>query len=249
MNQKTIKKYSSLAFKKYREGYGLFLAEGYHIIEELLKSDWEIESLITSNNEMFEKLDSFRRSLNPELVKPAIINKIADAKTPQEILAIVKIPETRGTDIAIYNRIAVADGIKDPGNIGTMIRTARAFGFNAVIITSKSVDIFNPKVVRAAQGAMFGIALFYNVRAGDISNNLKSTHTFYALDPRGDIDINEIDPDDKSVLMAGSEIEGISESLLKLADYRVRISHSDSVDSLNAAVACGIAMHRFSKQY
>jgi len=244
MNQKTIKKYSSLAFKKYREIHGLFLAEGYHVVEELLKSDWEIESLITSNSEISQKLGSPRGTLKPELVKPGVIDKIADAKTPQEILALVKIPQIQ-TDMAIHNRIVVADGIKDPGNMGTLIRTAYAFGFDAVITTSKSVDIFNPKVVRATQGAMFGLSLFYDIKTDVILNSLKSTHTFYALDSSGDADIDDIEPDDRYVLMIGSEIEGISESLLNLADYRIRISHTGSVDSLNAAVAGGIAMHRF----
>jgi TrmH family RNA methyltransferase len=244
MNQKTIKKYSSLAFKKYRDIYGLFLAEGYHVVEELLNSDWEIESLITSNNEMSRRLGSLKSTLKPELVKSGVIDKIAEAKTPQEILAIVKIPQIQ-TDISIHNRIVIADGIKDPGNMGTLIRTAHAFGFDAVITTSKSVDIFNPKVVRATQGAMFGLRLFYDVKTGIIFNILGSTHTFYALDPRGDTDIDDIESDDRYVLMVGSEIEGVSESLLNQADYRIRISHDDSVDSLNAAVAAGIAMYRF----
>ena len=244
MNQKTIKKYSSLAQKKYRDNHGLFLAEGYHLIDELLKSDWGIECTLTSNGEMFEKLKKEKKIPDLELVKPAVISKIATTRTPQEILAVVKIPRIQ-TDIEIHNRILIADGIKDPGNMGTMIRTARAFGFDAVITTSKSVDIFNPKVVRATQGAMFGLRIFFNVKIKDIDEKLKPTHTFYALDPRGDIDINNIDPDDKSVLMVGSEIKGISEPLLNLSDYRIRISHTDTVDSLNAAVAGGIAMHRF----
>jgi TrmH family RNA methyltransferase len=247
MNQKTIKKYSSLAFKKYREIYGLFLAEGYHVVEELLKSDWEIESLITSNNEMSEKLGSLGETLKPKLVRPGVIDKIADAKTPQEILAIVKIPQIQ-TDISIHNRIVIADGIKDPGNMGTLIRTAHAFGFDAVLTTSKSVDIFNPKVVRATQGAMFGLRLFYDVKTDIILNRLRSSHTFYALDPRGDTDIDDIESDDRYILMVGSEIEGVSESLLNQADYKIRISHAGPVDSLNAAIAAGIAMYCFSKK-
>ncbi len=249
MNEKTIKKYSSLAFKKYREKYGLFLAEGQHLIDELLKSEWEPEYLITSNKETFKKLNAVKKAANLELVKPAVIEKIASTKTPQEILGIVKIPRISATDLTACRRIIIADRIKDPGNMGTIIRTARAFGFDAVITTPSSVDIFNPKVVRATQGAMFGIKLFFNIKIKEIGEKLRPTHTFYALDPRGNTDIDDIYPDDRHVLMVGSEIEGVGESLLSFADYRIRIWHTDSVDSLNAAVAAGIAMHRFSATY
>ncbi|UCE67464.1 MAG: RNA methyltransferase [Candidatus Zixiibacteriota bacterium] len=246
MNQKTIKKYSSLAFKKYRGKYGLFLAEGSHIIDELLRSEWDTECILTSNGELFEKLEKEKIIHDIELVKPAVIGKIATTKTPQEILGVVKIPQLSTADLTFYKRIIITDRIKNPGNMGTIIRTARAFGFNAVITTSKSVEIFNPKVVRAAQGAMFGVRLFFNIKTKEIGEKLKSTHTFYALDPRGDIDINNIESHDRHVLIVGSEIEGISESLMNLVDHRIRISHTGSVDSLNAAVAGGIAMHRFS---
>ncbi|UCC78900.1 MAG: RNA methyltransferase [Candidatus Zixiibacteriota bacterium] len=249
MNEKIIKKYSSLAFKKYREKYGLFLAEGHHLIDELLKSHWEPEHLITSNGETFRKLNSIKKAANLELVKPAIIEKIATTKTPQEILGIVKIPRISTTNLTACRRIIIADRIKDPGNMGTIIRTARAFGFDAVITTPSSVDIFNPKVIRATQGAMFGIRLFFDIKIKEIGENLRPTHTFYSLDPRGNIDIDDIYPDDRHVLMVGSEIEGVSESLSSIVHYKIRIPHTDSVNSLNAAVAAGIAMHRFSATY
>lgn len=248
MNEKIIKKYSSLAFKKYREKYGLFLVEGHHLINELLKSDWEPEHLITSNKETFNKLNSIRKKANLELVKPALIQKIATTKTPQEILGIVRIPRISTADLSSCKRIIIADRIKDPGNMGTIIRTALAFGFDAVITTPSSVDIFNPKVVRATQGAMFGVKLFFDMKIKEIGEKLGSTNAFYALDPRGGIDIDDIELDDRYVLVIGSEIEGVSEPLLSRADYRIRISHADSVDSLNAAVAAGIAMYRFGRK-
>jgi TrmH family RNA methyltransferase len=182
------------------------------------------------------------------MVNQTAIDKIASAKTPQDILAILPIPSTHDTNLALYNRVVIADGIKDPGNMGTIIRSARAFGFESLMTTTTSVDIFNPKVVRATQGAMFGIKIIDNISTKLIEDELKTTHTLYALDPGGDINIDDIESEDRSALIIGSEIEGIEQSLLKLADYRIRISHTGSVDSLNAAVAGGIAMHRFGKK-
>ncbi len=247
MNQNRLKKYSSLAFGKYRKKYGLFLAEGRHLVEELLKSDWDIETIISSGDDNDKLIRKSRRKTEVEIVKQSVINKIATTKTAQDILAVVKIPESKSTLPPDLNRIVVADGIKDPGNMGTIIRTARAFYFDALIATASSVDIFNPKVARATQGAMFGVNLILNIDIVKIAGKLKRTHKFYALDPDGDTDIDYLKPSGKAVLMIGSETEGVSRPLLELADHRVRIPHSDSVESLNAAVACGIAMHRFGR--
>jgi TrmH family RNA methyltransferase len=248
MNQNLIKKYSSLRYKKYRKKYRLFLAEGYHLVEELLKSDWKIESVLTSNIQRYKELEGLKKIGSLELVNPSVINKIADTSTPQDILAVVEIPSPPDSGYDIEGHVVIADRIKDPGNLGTIIRTARAFGFDAVVSTSTSADIFNPKTVRATQGAMFRIKILYSLKVALLENFLKPTHTFYALDPGGDKDVDNIQPADRSALIIGSEIEGIDDSLLALADYRIKIPQSDTVDSLNAAVAGGIAMHRFRQK-
>lgn len=246
MNLKNVKKYSSLAHKKYRDKWGLFLAEGRHIVNELLNSDWEIQSLLTSDAQMFEIFREGKKAENIEFVAPSVLSKIATTKTPQEILAVVRIPEKPEVDITAMARIIVADGISDPGNMGTIIRTARAFDFDLVITSEYSADIFNPKVVRSTQGAIFGIRTLAGLTAREITDKLKSSHKIYALSPDGKVDINKITPADKSALIIGTEIEGVSETLQNASDYLVRIPHSKNVESLNAAVAAGIAMHIFS---
>jgi TrmH family RNA methyltransferase len=248
MNLKTVKKYSSLSQKKYRDKFGLFLAEGKHIVDELLKSGWEIESLLTSKPELFESLSDSKKADNIDLVKPGVISKIATTKTPQDILAVVKIPEMQGFDISGPGKIIIADGIKDPGNMGTIVRTARAFDYDLVVTTENSADIYNPKVVRATQGALFGIEVLTELAMGEITGKLKSSHKVYALTLDGDTDINEIKPEKNYALIIGTEIEGVSATLQKACDYLVRIPHSHKVESLNAAVAAGIAMYIFSSR-
>jgi len=246
MNIKTVKKYASLAQRKYREKWQLFLAEGNHIVEELLKSDWEIESILTSGSKTFEKLNFEKKEVNCELVKQDVINKIATTKTPQEILAVVRIPQNPRYDIPAAGRVIITDGIKDPGNMGTIIRTARAFDFDLVITTENSVDIYNPKVVRASQGAIFGIGLLAGLPAARIAELLKPDHVIYALTPDGDTGINEISFETNSALIIGTEIEGVSGTLLDNCDHHIRIPHSRDVESLNAAVAAGVAMFVFN---
>jgi TrmH family RNA methyltransferase len=246
MNLKTVKKYSSLAHKKYRERHGLFLVEGKHVVDELLKSDWKIESILTTNTEIFQRLRDHKKAANIEMAKPGVIEKIATTSAPQEVLAVTRIPEPRRLDISGMTRIIVADRVNDPGNMGTIIRTARAFDFDLVITTRNSADIYNPKVVRATQGALFGINILPDQSPGSIMEKLKPSHTIYALSPGGDIDIGDIKPDQKSALIIGTEIEGVSETLQNKSDFLVRIPHSNIVESLNAAVAAGIAMHHFS---
>jgi len=245
MNIKTVKKYASLSQRKYRDKWQLFLAEGKHIVEELLKSDWEIDSILTSESKTLEKLDFEEKAVNCELVKQDVINKIATTKTPQEILAVVRIPQNQRHDIPATRRVIITDGIKDPGNMGTIIRTARAFDFDLVITTENSVDLYNPKVVRASQGAIFGIGLLAGLPAARIAELLKSGHLIYALTPDGDTDINQIRPKKNCALIIGTEIEGVSKTLLDNCHHLIRIPHSRDVESLNAAVAAGIAMFVF----
>lgn len=248
MNQNSIKKYSSLAAAKYRNKYGLFLAEGLHLVEELLKSDWEIETIVSSKRGIEKHLNATASNIAVELVDQSVIDKIATTKTPQDILAVGKIPDMTSTKMAEFDKLVIADGIKDPGNMGTIIRTAKAFDFDLLIATSDSVDIFNPKVVRATQGAMFGIPMLINTKSEIIINALKPTHKLYALVRDGAVDLENSPRNKKSALIIGTEIEGVSKPFLDNSDYLVRIPHSESVESLNAAVAAGIAMYHFSRQ-
>jgi TrmH family RNA methyltransferase len=246
MNQKTLKKYSSLKLAKYREEYRLFLGEGKHIVDELLSSDYEVESIITSRRDIFDELRNIRENLKIELIGPAAIARIATTRTPQEILAVVRIPERLDPDPAKQDRIVIADGIKDPGNMGTIIRTARAFGFDLVMTTADSADIYNPKVVRSTQGAIFAIKTMTSMKSEEIIRRLGSTHTFYSLATGGKTELDQVRPAKKSALVIGTEIRGVSRAFLDNSDFIIRIPHRKEADSLNAAVAAGIAMYVFS---
>lgn len=248
MNQKTIKKYSSLKYARYREKYGLFLAEGRHVVDELLLSDYEIETIISSGARISDELKNKRSNLVIEHIGQTAISRIATTTTPQDILAVVRIPEPRGLDLALPDKIVIADKIKDPGNMGTIIRTAKAFGFDMVITTAGSVDIYNPKVIRSTQGAMFGIRMISELNDKSIIHRFGSSHKLYSLTPDGDNRIELIEPADRYALVIGTEIEGVSPVFLDNSQFKIRIPQSGKVDSLNAAVAAAIAMYIFSSK-
>jgi len=247
MNENKKKMFRSLAHAKYRRMHGLFLVEGAHAAEELLKSSWRVESVLASDPERYSDLISHTRDIMIERVSQKDLDRIATTTTPQDILAVARIPENDLKSISLHDRILIADGLKDPANMGTIIRTAAAFGFGAFITTAGSVDIFNPKVVRATQGAMFAIDIAQRISIRDVLDRLYRSHTIYALSARGDADLREIRIDRRAALIVGAEIAGVSEQFLKAAHYKVRIPISATVESLNAAVAAGIAMFLFSR--
>lgn len=243
-----IKKYSSLKYAKYREQYGLFLAEGRHIVDELLQSDYEIEVIITASALICDELRNEHRDLNIEHIGQAAISRIATTRTPQDILAVAKIPEPGNFDLSAFDSIIIADKIKDPGNMGTIIRSAVAFGFDMVIATADSADVFNPKVVRSTQGALFGIRVLTGLIDESIIRTLRSSHTLYSLTTDGDNNIDLVKPAARFALVIGTEIEGVSPIFLDNSHFKIRIPQSGKVDSLNAAVAAAVAMYIFSSK-
>ena len=247
MNENKKKIFRSLAHAKYRRMHGLFLVESAHAVEELLKSNWRVESVMASDPGAYSDLIFNNRDLRIEKVSQKDLSRISTTSTPQGILAVARIPENDLKNISLHDRILIADGLKDPANMGTIIRTAAAFGFGAFITPAGSVDIFNPKVVRATQGAMFATDIAQRITVRDILGRFHRSHTIYALSARGDVNLREIRIDRQAALVVGAEIAGVSEQFLRAAHHKVRIPISTTVESLNAAVAAGIAMYLFSR--
>lgn len=253
MNRNEIKKIASLSRSRFRREYGLFLVEGFHTVVELLRSNWMVNSLImtaesaaSENGAICHQLAS-RRSIPVHIENAKDAARMATTETPQEILAVASIPKTDLQHTIGAKLILVADGIRDPGNLGSIIRSAVAFGFESLITTENSVDLFSPKVVRAAQGMMFQINLAPGLKTAEVVKALKVTHRLYALDTNGrdDLDLLEIPP--RSALVVGAEIAGVGEQFRAESDSLVRIPMVGPAESLNAAVAASVAMYRFSR--
>ncbi|MEW5924810.1 MAG: RNA methyltransferase [Candidatus Zixiibacteriota bacterium] len=246
------KRLKALLTKKGRSQYGQFLAEGVRLLEESLRFNSLPVTLYYSRAEMNErglKLVSLfeRQGVKCLEIAAKDINQLSDARTSQGLIGLFNIPQYGSGEIAggKYGRILMLDGVSDPGNAGALIRSALAFGFDLVLGSGETVDLYNPKVVRSSAGAIFGIP----VSAGSLADAaVLKKHQNYAViitDPRGGnirTRMRKFKAGKRLILAIGSEAEGISAELRSLADYSIRIEHSAVVESLNAAVAGSILM-------
>ncbi|AKG04165.1 RNA methyltransferase [Salimicrobium jeotgali] len=234
-NQK-VKEWKKLHKKKYRDQYGLFLVEGYHLVEEVVNSDWEVKELIVQE----ESRVPFSYEGNKELVSEAVMKEITETETPQGIMAVVYKKEE---GVETGSRFLLLDTIQDPGNLGTLIRTADAAGFDAVLIGRGSADRFNDKVVRATQGSMFHNMKVMEVSLEDEIPVLKSRGvTVWGTALQGASNYTELKRPYKVAILLGNEGNGVGEGLLGLSDERVKIPIFGEAESLNVAVAGGILM-------
>jgi len=176
------------------------------------------------------------------------MRSISETETPQGILAIFPLPSQDLTELhgPSIRKVIICDEVADPGNLGTLIRSALAFDFDMMIVTGSTVEPFAPKVIRASAGAVFGLP----IRTAALDTVVKwvrdSEFVLVAADPRGSVPserLKQIFHKGKLALAIGSEPRGLSPHLVAAATERVRVSHTNSVESLNAAVAGSILMH------
>jgi TrmH family RNA methyltransferase len=244
-----VKLYTSLNHKKYREQYGLFIADGPHLVQTVIGSGWKIEKIIITRDklDLIEKLNLPAEHL---LHCPsAKFNKIAPSQTPQGILAVVKIPDiTQNIDHLIKSarRVVTCDNVSDPGNLGTIIRTAAAFGYDLVACVGNCAEIYNPKTIRATQGGLFAIPVFKIDTAAEFLKLFLDQFNLIALSGKAKKPMSKAPRIKRPVLVVGGETAGISPEIETRADFHFRIEQTDKIESLNVAVAAGVAMYKFS---
>lgn len=232
-----VKNWAKLKMKKFRVNTGLFLVEGEHLVIEVHNSGWKIEEVIVQDG---TSVPDFADEYPTTVVAANVFQHITDTKTPQGIAAIVKVqePEWIGVKSAL-----LIDSIQDPGNLGTMIRTADAVGFDAVIIGDHSVDVYNNKVIRSTQGSLFHIPVFQKNLTIKIPLLQKEGFTVWATSLENAQPYKEAVVSDKIGLLVGNEGNGVHPSLIDLADYNVNIPIHGKAESLNVSVAAGILMY------
>lgn len=243
LSNQYIKDTVKLHQKKYRSESGLFLLEGYKPIFEAFSAGLEIKTLFTTEK-FYPKYEFLKEKII--LVNDAVLEKISTTDSMPEAAAVAKQP--------VYNlnpefkRIAFIENIKDAGNLGTIIRSAAAFGIEAIVLAGDSVDVFNPKVVRSAVGALFKLPV---VKVEDIKKfkNEFGNHRFIAaVVSQDDAQApEEISYNEPFVLMFGSEADGLSTEAQELSDIRITIPMSDKAESLNLSVAASVVFYIFCK--
>ncbi|WP_020404088.1 TrmH family RNA methyltransferase [Gracilimonas tropica] len=246
-----IKLLRKLSRKKYRENEQRFVVEGERAVEQVVENGLlEVETVfVVEGKTVSDKLSAFG-----VWVEPDVFDEVADTDNPQGILAVCKMPaEIQPKELAGQSGLIVAtDAIQDPGNMGTILRTAAWFGAKALIAGKGSVDVYHPKVVRSTAGATGSIP----VLSGDLEDIFKTLETagweILLLDGGGKaMSLKSVHPTEKTVLVVGNEGNGISREILNSGRKTVKIESAagqEKVESLNAAVAISIAMWKISHE-
>ncbi len=226
LSQSTIKKIRSLHKKKFRKDFGEFIVEGSKAVNELLNSDYEVISHYATESVP-----------GVILITENELKKISALQAPNKTLAVAKIPSS---NLDTGKSSLILDGIRDPGNLGTIIRLADWYGIEQVVCSTDAAECFNPKVVQASMGSLFRIKVVYtDLKAYLSSSRLKT----YAAVMDGD---ESTAPRHHFNLILGSESHGIRDGLDLMADHRVTIGKKGVAESLNVGVAAGILLDRLS---
>lgn len=233
-----IKYIKKLKDKKHRKSEGLFLVEGKKLCEEVIKSNYNIKHTITSNQQDYLDFP------NLVIVDYDVVKTIGTTDTPQDIICVCEIP-TNNNCVPKGNSL-VLDALQDPGNIGTLIRSAIAFGFKDVYFID-CPDIYSEKVVRASMGAVFKINAHIISREKFIEDKENICEILLGTAING-LDIGEIRlPKARISVIIGNEGNGISDTMLSACDKALRLPMTDEVESLNAGVAGSIVMFEIFK--
>lgn len=250
----TYKSAVRLLKKKYRDETGLYLLEGVKPLEDALAMGIEVKTIFMC--EGIQRSASFPEKICMELDKKLFRN-LSDTGTSQGVIAVAEQKNYSFDEFsAEINRehdskgnVVIMDRLQDPGNIGTIIRTAEAAGYRGVIMIFGSGDVYSPKVVRAAAGSLFRIPIIKAVDADEAASMAKAMGLRITVTCLEDAqDCFETDLTNSIALVIGNEGRGVSERLMELSDIRVKIPMSGSIESLNAAVAAGILMYQSHKK-
>lgn len=232
LTKNEINEYKKLMDKKYRLERQIYIIEGRHLVEEALKANVVITIIST------EKFFDFKETL---ICRQNEIKKLSTTVTPQNIIAICKMTKPK----QLSDNILFLNKINDPGNLGTLIRTAKSFGYNDIVV--EGVDLYNPKVLRATQGAFFSTNCFNisnstNWIKEQKENGYKVYGTFVNKRSKK---FDEVEIFKKNIIVLGNEANGIEFSVEKLVDEQIYIPIK--YESLNVAVAGGIILNYFKK--
>ena len=237
VNNPYIKELSKLKTKKHRDEARKFLVEGFHLVEEAKEY---LETILVckdvSEKIRYQKVDVI-------YVTQEIIEKLSSTKTPQRIIGVCKMREFTKPK---SNLILALDGLQDPGNIGTIIRSAISFGIEDVLLSEDAVDIYNEKIIRATQGAIFKVNVCNTNLFSILQKLKKEKYRIISTALKDAKPLDKIDKSGKVVLVMGNEGNGVSPTILDISDERAYIP-IQKMESLNVSVACGICLYEFRR--
>ncbi|WP_394906824.1 TrmH family RNA methyltransferase [uncultured Mesonia sp.] len=239
LSKNQIKLINSLSQKKYRNKYNLFVAEGIKVIKELLNSNYELELLYSTTDVFYVPTEKL------QLITEADLKKISKLATPQIALALFKIPEKSETMKAVNFAVAL-DGIRDPGNLGTIIRLCDWFGVKQILCSNDTVDCYNEKVVQATMGSLARVNIAYT----DLYETLKNTDLPLLGTFMDGENVYKTQLPSSGIIILGNEANGISPTIESLASQKISIpqfGENQSTESLNVATATAILLSEWRR--
>lgn len=239
LSNNEIKEIIKLHQKKYRDEKSLFLAEGEKALEEFLNSDTEICKIIAINGYKPPKND-----IKITYTAENVMKKISTTSTPCDVLTIAKKKNYDIKNFVKLKRIALLDSINDPGNLGTIIRSAAAFGIDGIILFGNCTDLYSSKVIRSTAGNFFKIPII-NIRNIEELKKYFQNYSFIAttLSKENNISISDCNKEEKFIVMFGSEAKGLCSELINITDKNIKLEMDNNVESVNLSVCASIIFY------
>jgi TrmH family RNA methyltransferase len=239
LSKQTIKDIQTLGQKKFRQQEGLFIAEGPKLVKELLEDDTSMVKEIFALKEWIVDHEKIAGKTTITEITETELDRISQLATPNKVLAIARQFDEE-IEIKTKGKIILAlDGIQDPGNMGTIIRTADWFGIEQIVCSHDSAEVYNPKVVQATMGSIARVKVLYT----DLQEWLAEQKdiSIYATTLEGE-NVSTIKKIKEGIIIFGNESKGISPGILELATVKLTIPRKGKAESLNAAVAAGVVL-------
>lgn len=232
VNNNHIKELCKLKEKKYRDSSNTFLIEGEHLIFEAYKEGLLLEVLPLIG-------EDFSMDTKITFISEEVMKKLSSTDTIPNVIGVSKKKEEK----SIGNKILILDNIQDPGNLGTIIRSSVAFDIDTIVLSPKTVDLYNSKVLRSTQGMIFHINIIVRELTTFINKLKEDNYIIYGTDVNNGVNVKDIKKEDKYALIIGNEGQGISSTIKELCDMNLYIDMNENVESLNAGVAASILLY------
>ena len=257
ISKNQLRYFSSLKLKKNRDKESKILVEGLRLLEEIFDSHFKLEylfycppSILSERTQTFLNR-CYETNISVEKIDRTALNKLSDTIHSQGFIGVAKIPQyTVETAMSSFGHNLVAlNNVKDPGNLGTIIRTAGWFGLDGVMLSKTSVEFTNPKVIRASMGAIFHLPIYPDV---DLSRQLnyfiKNEYRIFSADVHAEKSIYDIDFGSRNVFIFGNETSGV-DAPLKALSTPVKIPRFGKAESLNVGISAGIILSEFKRRH
>lgn len=244
LSNNRIKEITKLHQKKYRDELGLFIAEGEKVLEELLNSNAEIVDVIAlKGKEIKYNIKKIK------YVDESVMKKITTTSSVCEVITIAKKRSVSFSDITKKKKLVLLESISDPGNLGTIIRSACAFGIEGIILFGNCVDLYSPKVIRSCTGNFFRLPIVQINNIEELNEELKEyTKIATSLSKENNIEIRDCNNFEKFIIMFGAEAKGLSNELTNITEKNIKIAMKNDVESLNLAISASIIFYELSKK-